>query len=336
MRPAPRSVGFAAVLIAVMALVSAPSGYAAKRPKQPTFKSLPAATQGSTVPAITRGPDGRMWYPETNADQIGAITNAGVASHYPSGEMTGQPNTIAVGPDGALWYTLYGTGKVGRMTTTGAHTEFDTGAVANSLVGVGAGASGTVWGGGEFSQLWSLDSGGAIVLHVVPPALTASRIPSGFVAGKDGRTWVDLGIFLAAIDGAGNVTEYTQGFDPNPNIRALVPGPDGNVWFTDSQDLNRTGVIGRITPAGVVTLFSKGLKTGSAPLGITVGPDHNLWFTENAGGPHIARITPAGRITTYRIPLPGSYNATGIARGTGRTLWVTSNAVAGLVRVTIP
>lgn len=285
---------------------------------------------------IARGPDGRMWFTEDFADQIGAVTDAGVATHYTTGVKNGQPNGITPGPDGRLWYTLYGTaGKVGRMTVTGRTATFDTGAVVNSLVGIGVGAARSIWVGGEFSQLWRLDAGGGVVAHIVPPALSPSRIPTGFVAGGDGRTWVNLGIYLAAIDGAGKLTEYTAGYPPNPKIRDLVLAPDGNVWFTDSQELTRTGAIGRITPEGKVTYFTKGLPRGSAPLGITVGPDRNVWFTENAGGPHVGRITMAGSITLYRVPVSAPYSATAIARGQGRHLWVSSNGLAGLVRVTV-
>jgi streptogramin lyase len=302
----------------------------------PTFQVMLDATHG-VVPAIVQGPDGRMWFPETYNDSLGAITNAGVVTHYPTGVKVGQPNTIVVGPDRKLWYTLYGSaGEIGRMSTTGAHSQFSIGAVVNSLVGVGIGAGKSLWVGGEFSQLWHLSTSGVTVLHIKPPALSASRIPSTFVAGKDGRTWVNLGIFIAAVDAAGRVIEYKAGYRPNPNLRDMVLGTDGNIWFTDSEDLNRTGVIGRITPTGLVTEFITGLKKGSAPLGIAVGPDGNLWFTENAGGPHLDRITTDGRITRYAIPVNGSYNASGIARGQGRALWVTSNDVQGLVKVTIP
>jgi streptogramin lyase len=278
-----------------------------------------------------------MWFAEQYFDQIGAITDAGVVHHYPAGGggKGAQPNTITVGPDKRLWYTLYGTaGKVGALTTKGVRSEYSTGAVPNSLVGIGGGNA--VWVGGEFSQLWELNTGGGTVKHIVPPALAASRIPSTFVAGKDGRTWVNLGIYIAAVDASGKVTEYTAGYQPNPKIRDMVLGPDGNIWFTDSQELTRIGAIGRITPAGTVTYFQTGLKLGSAPLGITVGPDRNLWFTENRDGPHVGRITTAGKITLYKIPFAGAYNATAIARGSGRHLWVSSNAGGGLVRVAVP
>jgi virginiamycin B lyase len=303
---------------------------------KPAFKTYLRATHG-IVSQITRGPDGRMWFTEDFANQIGAITDAGVATHYPTGVKPGQPNSITLKPDKRLWYTLYGSaGKVGRMTARGAHTAFDTGAVVNSLVGSGVGGGKSLWIGGEFSQLWQLNTGGGIVKHIVPPALTASRIPSNFVAGKDGRTWVNLDIFIAAVDSSGKVVEFKSGYSPSPNIRDMVLGPDGNIWFVDSENLKVTGAIGRITPGGNVTLFRKGLQKSSAPLGITVGPDRNLWFTENAGGPHVGRITTAGKITLYKIPLPGSYSATDIARGLGRHLWVSSSGLAGLVRVTVP
>ena len=325
-----------AIALAGVVLFGAGSAVASKTLTTPTFKTYLKATH-SVVSQITRGPDGRMWFTEDYADQLGAITDAGVVKHYRTGGKGRHPNTIVVGPDQKLWYTLYSSaGKVGRMTTAGIRAEASTGAVPQSLVGSGVGAGNSLWVGGEFSQLWQLNTDGGTVRHLQPPDLAASRIPSGFVAGSDDRTWVNLGLYLAAIDQTGTITEYTVGYRPNPKIRNLVLGPDGNIWFTDSQELTRIGAIGRITPAGTVTYFQHGLKKGSAPLGITVGPDRNLWFTENRGGPHVGRITTKGVITLYKIPLPASYTATAIARGKGRHLWVASNGLQGLVRVAVP
>ena len=51
----------------------------------------------------------------------------------------------------------------------------------------------------------------------------------------------------------------------------ITTGPDGNLWFTNSQ--NHT--IGRITPAGVVSNYSGvGIR---GPHSIVVGPDGSLW-----------------------------------------------------------
>jgi virginiamycin B lyase len=325
-----------ALVLGVAALVAAglasASGQAAKKP---TFKVYLKATHG-VVLDLAHGPDGRVWFTQQFADRIGAITDAGAVHQYVAGAKNGQPSAIALGSDKRLWYTEYGSGKVEAMTATGVRTEYSTGAVVNSLVGIGGTGGHAIWVGGEFSQLWLLNMSGGIVKHIVPPALAASRIPSTFVTGKDTRTWVNLGVYIAAIDASGKVTEYTTGYQANPKIRDMVLGPDGNIWFTDSQELTRIGAIGRITPAGAVTYFQKGLKKGSAPMGITVGPDRYLWFTENRDGAHVGRITTKGVITLYKIPITPAYSATSITRGQGRHLWVASNGLAGLVRVAVP
>src|SRR4051812_5410199 len=51
----------------------------------------------------------------------------------------------------------------------------------------------------------------------------------------------------------------------------IVPGPDGNMWFTQ----NTGKEVARITPSGQVQEFD--LKLGETALGITPGPDGNMW-----------------------------------------------------------
>ncbi len=76
----------------------------------------------------------------------------------------------------------------------------------------------------------------------------------------------------------------------------LTAGTDGNLWFTDGNN------IGRMTLSGKVTEFP--IPNGYSALGtITAGPDDNVWFEylgSNAEG--IAKITPDGTITEYSLP----------------------------------
>ncbi|SOE06506.1 hypothetical protein [Streptomyces sp. Ag109_G2-15] len=67
--------------------------------------------------------------------------------------------------------------------------------------------------------------------------------------------------------------------------QGIATGPDGNVWFTQPQDVQ----IGR----------------NSTPVGIAAGADGNLWFTEY-NSHKIGKITPAGAITEYPVPTAGS------------------------------
>ncbi len=126
---------------------------------------------------------------------------------------------------------------------------------------------------------------------------TANSQPRGITAGPDGNLWftefqgTNVVNNIGRITTKGQITEFPLpthcesplGCEPF----GITAGPDGNLWFTESQG----NKIGRITPAGVVTgefLIPTG---GSEPEGITAGPDGNLWFTEFNGN-NIGRITP--------------------------------------------
>ena len=93
----------------------------------------------------------------------------------------------------------------------------------------------------------------------------------------------------------GAITEYpvpTSGSGPV----GITTGPDGNLWFTESQG----NKIGKIIPAtGAITEYPV-TTSGSDPFGITTGSDGNLWFTE-AQGNKIGKLDPGDRCY-HRIP----------------------------------
>ncbi len=107
-------------------------------------------------------------------------------------------------------------------------------------------------------------------------------------------------------------------------VEQIVPGPDGNLWFTEvptaGDPLNPgppEGVVGVMTPTGTVRIFS--LPTDSGPGAITAGPDGNVWIVEQTGTlispppvvfpsslytitDSLVRITPEGVMTSFALP----------------------------------
>ncbi len=99
----------------------------------------------------------------------------------------------------------------------------------------------------------------------------------------------------------------------------IVPGQDGNLWFTDRSN----NAIGCITTSGTITEYR--VTTSNSQLtGIAVGPDGNIWFAENgATGSSFGRIgklnITSHAITEYAV----SYNPFYITAGPDGNVWFT-------------
>ncbi len=166
--------------------------------------------------------------------------------------------------------------------------------------------------------------------------ITALGDPTSITVGPDGNLWFveyQAGR-IGKVTPQGAITEVatggvTPGFSSNPHIAGIVPGADGQLWFTEGTDPGR---IGRIDPStgSVQEMATGGVTPGftvnAGPEEIAAGPDGNVWFAE-LGNPAaaIARITPSGTVTEFMSGLtangePSSITPTAAADG---NLWFT-------------
>lgn len=158
---------------------------------------------------ITAGPDGALWFTDTNLGKIGRMTTGGALTQFAVPQ--GQPQGITSGPDGNLWFTANGgqTALLERLSPTGAFTQF-TAATGVDGVSVGAalavGPDGALW----FSDYDSLTGVGSLVRGTTVGDITT--VP------------------LATFD----------------EIDGVTAGPDGAVWFTLTHLMTSTSAIGRL------------------------------------------------------------------------------------------
>ncbi len=99
-----------------------------------------------------------------------------------------------------------------------------------------------------------------------------------------------------------------------PEANAITAGSDGNMWFLERAHAK----IGKITTSGTKTEYS--LPAGSEPDAIAAGPDKDLWFTEWQTA-KVGKITTSGTITEYSLPA-GSYPGS-ITAGPDGEMWFT-------------
>jgi virginiamycin B lyase len=306
------------------------------KPGALTEYTIPTAKSGPS--GIVAGPDGAMWFVEHVGNKVGRLTVSGNFIEYSIPTARSFPSNIAAGADGALWFAEPNVRKVGRLTTAGLFTEF---AVPHQPYAITSGPDGALWVA-EFGDIGRVSTSGKFREYTLLPS-TANTGPYHITTGPDGSLWFALSdqtTLTSTLAGArftgsigrmttsGAFRKYTI---PTGNIRTtgITNGPDGALWFTESDqadDDTRRGVrrvggkVGRMTMSGVFTEYA--IPTAdSAPGSIAAGPDGALWFTEGKGN-KIGRVSTSGAFTEYALPTARSGPA-GITVGPDGALWFT-------------
>jgi virginiamycin B lyase len=203
---------------------------------------------------------------------------------------------VVTGPDGNLWFTgstETGHEVIGRATPTGTF--------ALRPLSTGAGFDGITVG--PESSIWFTESTALKVGRLVPSTGAITEFPVSVPASS------------------------TSGEPTNMQVRDIVAGPDGALWFDVQQVASAkvmpTGYVGRVTTSGVITLFA--VPNGDQPIGIQAGADGNLW----------SRITISDAAATACDGLPGYSPTSKVVRvtpgGDVTELDESSSAFAGYI-----
>jgi virginiamycin B lyase len=261
---------------------------------RPTFPTSFDSARVSPREIVT-GSDGNLWFTEQNADRIGRITPDGTISEFGAG-ITPSPNqslprhdpyvkaepwAITKGPDGNVWFTEDQANRIGRITPDGTITEFPIEPPIFDADGdyryvgpdaITTGPDGNLWytatfGGPPMEGTNTLAKGAGAIGRITPKG-TVTQFSDGITQGDP---------FFDSSDGTQHPV-YAE-------VQGLAKGPDGNLWFMETNGM------ARITPSGTITEFDvKGLNTQDNLAMITAGPHGTLWF---AG----TRSRKIGRIT---------------------------------------
>ena len=240
--------------------------------------AYPLATANAGVEAITKGPDGNVWFTEFNASKIGKITPAGQITEYKTPFDPLQSVDIKTGADGNLWFATDHHG-IGRATITGRIKFFPINNDDTQPTALTPGPNKTMW-----YLEWAGSNVGFITTtgRVTEYAAGLGGNGFGIAYGKDGRMWFadPQNHRIGAIRPNGSALTYYQ-LGPTSTPDCIIAGPDGNLYFGEYGS-STAGRIGRITTAGAITEFNLPAVQGSFPvLGLTV-LGGNIWFANNA------------------------------------------------------
>jgi virginiamycin B lyase len=309
--------------------------------------------------SITAGPDGALWFTNTNGNSIGRISTDGTVTNY-SGATIKAPHSITTGPDGALWFTNTNGNSIGRITTLGKVMSYKNRMIWEPT-GIAKAADGSLWFGNltrdtddplspKPGYLGAMKATGAVQAWRGDPRLAGPEEPEELVAGPDGAIWSIWwnGEGLTYIerttkDGV-NHDDYQNDSILNNSTyctSGITAGPDKAVWFTTGSiggcdvareygqpDLLPPVSIGRIDASGSVRRYRDPLIVN--PGAITVGPDDALWFVNGAHA--IGRITTDGHVRVYTDPR--IKHPTAITTGADGALWFTNSTGHSIGRIT--
>ncbi len=268
--------------VAATALSTAATAQSISRYTTPTASSYPVS--------ITAGPDGNLWFVESQANAVGRITPQGTFTEF-SVPTFGLPVAITAGPDGNLWFTDAASDRIGRATPDGIMTFFPVPTAGAELGKITSGPDGNLWFvEGQSNKVGRITTDGIVTEFDMP---TPGSQPASIAAGPDGALWVTLPPVgkIARVTTTGDITEFDVPIDGAFPV-GITAGPDGAMWFT----LVQVAGIGRIAMDGSQTIYA--FDYMSLLTDIAAGPDGALWITDSVGG-QIVRITTAGVRTEY-------------------------------------
>ena len=298
---------------------------AAVRPPSGTVFDYPIPTANSGPYGITLGPDGNMWFTEsnTNTNKVGKITPGGIITDYQAPTTNAFPGDI-VSVGGTLWYADE-SAHLTSVTTGGTFTQH----AAADPSGMTVGPDGNIWVLEFNGHQVDVYSTAGTLLHTYAANTTPANLQlEEIITGPDGNMWFDTfsgDNVVKMITSTGATTTYNLSGTFSGTLRGIAAGNDGNLWICDEDD----DKIIRVTTAGVATGFT--VPTANAqPYGITNGGDGYLYFTEpgtNQTVYKIGRISTTGAITEF--PIPTAYaGPTQITAGPNHTIWFTEGARA--------
>ena len=319
-------------------------------------------TPGAEPFMIKAGPDGNVWFSETDANKIARIDldgtllpefdtpasaiNQGIpgAPHNTSG-FAFEPST------GNIWFPEVGSDKIGVMSPSGVLLhEYDIPSPLALVHTITLGPDGNFW----FAEVGTdkigrITPAGVVTEFKLPTADTrgpatdfsAGSQPFDIIVGPDGALWFTefTGDRIGRITTDGDLSEFNvpihtsgiPGFVHLGDPLEIIVGPDGALWYSDldGNSINRITTTGEVNEYPVPTLEAQ-------VQGLVAAPDGTIWFIEQQVG-KIGRITLDGQITEFAIPGadgPGSFPFD-ITVGPDGHLWFTEILDHRVGRITI-
>ena len=285
---------------------------------------------GAMPETLTPGADGNMWFTDKAKGAIGRVTPGGTIVEFPTGNAMSMPTESTLGADGNVWFSDPGVPAIGRVTPDGTITEFTQGLNANADPDpMTLGPDGNVWfidQNAAHRAVGRITPSGAITEF--DQGLSQTNPQDDITVGADGNIWIEQasqdGLAaggVARVTPSGAITEFTTGLNTNPGQGAdgdvLLPGPDGNLWFSD-RGSKAIGKISLQIPPTAITGAATAVTNTTATVSGTVDPlgSPTTVMFQYGTSPSLASTALVGTLPAGGDPSQVTANLTGLTPGT--------------------
>ena len=259
---------------------------------------------------IATGSDHNLWF--TTAADIIQITTTGTQTAFAN--SGGFATHIAAGKAGFLWFTDLN-GNVGQITVNGTITTFNVPG-AGKTFDIAKGPDNNMWFSEQSAHaIGRITPAGSSTLYPIPSGAT----PSGVTAGPDGNIWFSATggpnvMEFGKVTLQGGVTEYPIAAGTPGVPGAMIQGPDGNLYATDS-----VGGVFVVTTGGASTYYATSFQTNFEN-GIAVGPDRQIWISPGDSADDLTEFNTSKHTFGKAAMVPGCPNGGSAAIPRGLTL----------------
>lgn len=248
------------------------------------FRRYPTPNPRSAPYGLVRGPDGGLWFGESNGRRLGRLEpETGAITEIEVPGLAYGPQLLAWS-DGYLWFTSRRDGIIGRYDPVSGGTRLWPDRVPKPY-GIAATPDGRVWVG----------SHGGSVLYRVDALPDSGRTVDYTEAGR-------LRVPEEVLDRLS--PEEAERFR-NPRIgigmRRIAAGPDGRLWAAG----HRRGRVLGIDPDTGDRQTLASLDRQSQPYAVAVDPWGRVWYSEQGTDAIVVYDPAADRRVRYPLPLPG-------------------------------
>ncbi|GAC1333313.1 MAG: hypothetical protein NVSMB17_13580 [Candidatus Dormibacteria bacterium] len=252
---------------------------------------------------IITGPDGNLWFTEGDGSTGPRSTGPDCTNRFlgcgridrmsPTGELLNrydiplegvckcaEPEDLTVGPDGNIWFTDSAGSRLGYITiATGAFQMYDS-TLGSDVKGITVGPDKNLWfTAGDSNKIGRMTTSGQVKTFTTPGGTQEPIF--GITTGPDGALYFGESgaVGRITVDGVLSHFDYAPGGNTSCEIRSVVSGPGGFIYFT-AVDCN---MVGRMSLDGTFKNYDLNTVpvTSVEPFLMTTGPDGSIWFTSS-------------------------------------------------------